>query len=47
MTPQKPPQRIEALDKSASKATFIFLHGYGDTADGFTSKRRRYTNAIP
>ncbi len=35
---QKPPQRIEALSTRSSKpATIIFLHGYGDDADGLMS----------
>tara|TARA_R110002060_G_scaffold67650_3_gene76325 strand:- start:2280 stop:2408 length:129 start_codon:yes stop_codon:yes gene_type:complete len=33
---QKEPQIVEAENPDAGrKATFIFLHGYGDDADGF------------
>jgi hypothetical protein len=40
MKNQKPPQRVEApaAEKGKNEATFIFLHGYGDDADGWTSK---------
>jgi poly(3-hydroxybutyrate) depolymerase len=35
---QKAPQRIEAPSATdTNAATFIFLHGYGDDADGWTS----------
>jgi predicted esterase len=40
---QKPPQRIEALSTNSSKpATIIFLHGYGDDADGLMSSSTFY-----
>jgi len=35
---QKPPQRVEASDPGSNPATFIFLHGFGDDADGWTSE---------
>jgi hypothetical protein len=36
---QKPPIRIEASSLGTSKpATFIFLHGYGDDAEGWISE---------
>lgn len=56
---QKLPQRIEAPTQSSNPATFIFLHGFGDDADGWTSKdlpqielnsyltHCRYRTAIP
>jgi hypothetical protein len=32
---QKPPFILEAADKAAARpATFIFLHGFGDEAEG-------------
>jgi predicted esterase len=32
---QKPPYLLEAIDPQAGKpATLIFLHGYGDDAEG-------------
>lgn len=35
---QRPPIRVEALKSDAANpATFIFLHGYGDDAEGFVS----------
>jgi len=40
---QQPPQRIEALSTGSSKpATIIFLHGYGDDADGLMSSFTSY-----
>jgi lysophospholipase-2 len=37
---QKPPLRIDAPDaKTSNPATFIFLHGFGDDADGWTSEQ--------
>lgn len=36
---QKAPQRVEAQNTNAERpATFIFLHGFGDDADGFISE---------
>jgi hypothetical protein len=39
---QKPPQRIDAPAPGANPATFIFLHGFGDDADGWTSETSFY-----
>lgn len=35
---QRPPIRIDAVEPASNRATFIFLHGYGDDADGWTSE---------
>lgn len=35
---QKLPQRIDAPQQSSNPATFIFLHGLGDDADGWASE---------
>ena len=36
---QRPPQRFEALDREAENpATIIFLHGFGDDAEGWISE---------
>lgn len=41
---QKPPIRVEAPTVSeGNAATIIFLHGYGDDADGWRSKLCPYT----
>jgi len=43
---QKPPQRVEAtLPDSANAATFIFLHGLGDDADGWTNIAEQFQSA--
>lgn len=46
---QKPPQRVEAPDSgTANPATFFFLHGYDDDADGFSSELLRlYSQWFP
>ncbi len=35
---QEPPVRVEGNGKDRNEATFIFLHGYGDTAEGWISE---------
>lgn len=36
---QKPPLRVEAPNSATENpATFFFLHGYDDDADGFSSE---------
>ncbi|TVY80286.1 Acyl-protein thioesterase [Lachnellula suecica] len=40
---QKPPQRIDAPDgQTSNPATFIFLHGLGDDADGWTNIAQQF-----
>ncbi|KAH7381810.1 lysophospholipase II [Cadophora sp. MPI-SDFR-AT-0126] len=43
---QKEPQIVEAQDPDAGrKATFIFLHGFGDDADGFVNIAHQFQSA--
>jgi len=42
---QKPSQRIDAPQQSSNPATFIFLHGFGDDADGWTNIAQQFHSA--
>ncbi|KAH7333369.1 Alpha/Beta hydrolase protein [Rhexocercosporidium sp. MPI-PUGE-AT-0058] len=43
---QKAPQRVEAQNADAERpATFIFLHGFGDDADGFIDIAHQFQSA--
>ncbi|KAL2065741.1 hypothetical protein VTL71DRAFT_3411 [Oculimacula yallundae] len=43
---QKAPQRVEAQNQEAKRpATFIFLHGFGDDADGFINIAHQFQSA--
>ncbi|KAH6706241.1 Phospholipase/carboxylesterase/thioesterase [Leptodontidium sp. MPI-SDFR-AT-0119] len=43
---QKAPQRVEAQNTNAERpATFIFLHGFGDDADGFINIAHQFQSA--
>ncbi|CZS91822.1 uncharacterized protein RAG0_02364 [Rhynchosporium agropyri] len=43
---QKAPQYVKAQNQSAERpATFIFLHGYGDDADGFINVAHQFQSA--
>ncbi|KAG0650544.1 Acyl-thioesterase 1 [Hyphodiscus hymeniophilus] len=42
---QKPPQRISAPAQTSKPATFIFLHGLGDDADGWTNIAEQFHSA--
>ncbi|KAB8298950.1 hypothetical protein EYC80_001100 [Monilinia laxa] len=42
---QKPPQRVESFKETSNPATFIFLHGYGDDADGWINIAQQFQGA--
>jgi predicted esterase len=48
MGPQRPPIRVDAPNATPGNAgTLIFLHGYGDDGDGWTSKCSPATTVLP